>query len=234
MSVANVYAPAVSGPDDARLAFLRKVGLYTFGGLSLTAIVAIVSMFTVAPVLMQFRYGAMLGVLGAFLFSNYVCRGMVYGSMKVPGFALGMLGEGFSFGFLLFITVFGFGGMNAGEGVVVVAKAMGITAASGAGLLAYVWFNKSDLSIVKAGLSVLGLPMLVLMVLQVFLPMGGVLGLIICAGFVLISGAALLYKLNVVVHEMDESMHVEAAFEITMALLVLLWNIISLLNRSRR
>jgi len=29
-------------------------------------------------------------------------------------------------------------------------------------------------------------------------------------------------------------MHVEAAFEITMALLVLLWNVISLLNRARR
>jgi len=33
---------------------------------------------------------------------------------------------------------------------------------------------------------------------------------------------------------MDDDMHVEAAFEITMALLVLLWNVISLLNRSRR
>ena len=234
MSVAHAYAPAVSGPSEARLAFLRKVGLYTFGGLSLTALVAVVSTFTVAPVLLQVRYGAMIGVLGAFLFSHILCRKMVYGAMKLPGFVLGMLGEGFSFSFLLFITIFGFGDLAVSEGIGVVAKAMAITAASGGGLFAYVWFNKSDLSMVKAGLSVLGIPMLVLMALQLFFPVGGTLGLVICAGFVLISGAALLHKLHVVVHEMDDDMHVEAAFEITMALLVLLWNVISLLNRSRR
>ena len=233
MSVAHVSAPALSGPSEERLAFLRKVGLYTFGGLTLTAVIATISTFTVAPALLQFRYGSMLGVLGAFLFSHILCRRMVYGSMKLPGFALGMVGEGFSFGFLLFITIFGFGELAVGEGIAVLVKAMAITAASGAGLLAYVWFNKSDLSLVKAGLSVIGIPMLVLMVLQLFFPMGGVFGLVICVGFVFFSGAALLYKLNVVVHEMDESMHVEAAFEITMALLVLLWNVISLLNRRR-
>jgi FtsH-binding integral membrane protein len=234
MSVAHVTAPVVSGPSEARLAFLRKVGIYTFVGLTLTALVAIVSTFTVVPLLLRVPFGAMIGVFGAFLFSHILCRQMVFGSMKVPGFVLGMVGEGFSFGFLLFLTVFGFGDLAMAEGVGVVVKAMAITAASGAGLLAYVWFNKSDLSLVKAGLSVLGIPMLLLMVLQLFLPMGGTLGLILCAGFVLFSGAALLYKLHVVVHEMDEDMHIEAAFEITMALLVLLWNVISLLNRLRR
>jgi FtsH-binding integral membrane protein len=233
MSVAHAYAPAVSGPSEARLAFLRKVGLFTFGGLVVTAVVAIAAMFTIAGPVLSIPYGGLIGVLGTFLFSHYVCRSMVYGSMKIPGFILGMVGEGLSFGMLLFVTVFGFG-MAAEEGIAVIVKAMTITAASGAGLLAYVWFNKSDLSMVRAGLSVLGLPMLVLMVLQFFLPLGGVLGLILCAGFVVFSGAALLYKLNSVVHEMDESQHVEAAFEITMALLVLLWNVISLLNRLRR
>ncbi len=234
MSVAHAYAPAVSGPSEARLAFLRKVGLFTFGGLVITAVVAIAAMFTVAGPLLSIPYGGVIGVFGAFAFSHYLCRSMVYGSAKIPGFVLGMVGEGFSFGLLLFITVFGFGDYAIGEGIAVVSKAMAITAASGAGLLAYVWFNKSDLSIVKAGLAVLGVPMLILMVLQVFFPVGGVFGLILCGAFVVFSGAALLYKLNSVVHEMDEEQHVEAAFELTMALLVLLWNVISLLNRLRR
>jgi hypothetical protein len=63
---------------------------------------------------------------------------------------------------------------------------------------------------------------------------GGVFGLVLCGVFVVASGASLLYALNVVVHEMDDDMHVEAAYEITMKLLVLLWNIIQLLNRVRR
>jgi FtsH-binding integral membrane protein len=234
MSVTQAFAPAVSGPSEERLAFLRKVGLYTFGGLALTALVATVSTMTIAPMVLSIPYGGMIGVLGAFLFSHILCRRMVYGTAKVPGFVLGMVGEGVSFGFLLFITLFGFGNVGLAEGASVIARAMGLTAASGAGLLAYVWFNKSDLSLVKAGLSVLGLPLLVLMVLQLFFPVGGTLGLVIAIGFVVFSAAALLYKLNVVVHEMDDSMHVEGAFEITMALLVLLWNIISLLNRARR
>jgi hypothetical protein len=39
--------------------------------------------------------------------------------------------------------------------------------------------------------------------------------------------------LNTVVHEFDDDMHIEASYEISMSLLVLLWNIISLLNRLR-
>jgi FtsH-binding integral membrane protein len=232
MSVAHAYAPAISGPSEARLAFLRRVGLYTFGGLSLTAVVAVLSTMFVAPLVFSFgRFGVLAAVFGSFALSHYVARSMVFGAAKVPGFVLGMVGEGVSFGFLLLVTLtIG----SVADGYAVLMKAMAITAASGAGLLAYVWFNKSDLSLVKAGLSVLGLPMLVLMVLQMVFPMGGAFGLVVCIGFVLFSGAALLYKLNVVVHEMDEDMHIEAAFEITMALLVLLWNVISLLNRLRR
>ena len=63
---------------------------------------------------------------------------------------------------------------------------------------------------------------------------GGVFGLVLCGVFVVVSGASLLYALNTVVHEMDDDMHIEAAYEVTMKLLVLLWNIIQLLNRLRR
>jgi len=43
----------------------------------------------------------------------------------------------------------------------------------------------------------------------------------------------LLYRLNFVVHALDEDQKVEGAFEITMGILILLWNILSLLNRRR-
>ncbi len=234
MSVASAYAPAVSGPSEARIAFLRKVGLLTFGGLSLTAVIAVISMLTIAPIVMRVPFGAFAGILGTFFFAHYFCRKLVYGSAKVPGFLLAIAAEGVSFGFLLLTTILYAGPEHFGEGVMIVAKGMGLTAAAAFGMLVYVWFNKSDLSMVRAGLSVLGIPMLVLMVLQFVFPVGGVFGLILCAVLVAVSGASLLYALNVVVHDMDDDMHVEAAYEITMKLLVLLWNIIQLLNRLRR
>lgn len=235
MSVAAGYAPALSGPSEARLAFLRKVGVFTFLGLVAAAVIAVISTVTVAPAVYSFgRFGGMIAILAAFGLSHYVARGMVYGSAKIPGLVLAIVGEGISFGFLLLSTL-SYGGPEAfADGLGIIAKAMGITAASGLGMLVYVWFNKSELNLVKAGLSILGLPMLVLMVLQFVFPIGGVFGLILCAVFVVASGAALLYRLNSVVHEYDESQHIEAAYEISMSLLVLLWNVISLLNRLRR
>jgi FtsH-binding integral membrane protein len=234
MSVHSAYAPAVSGPSEARLAFLRKVGLWTFGGLSVAAIVAVISMFTIAPIIMALPFGAFIGILGTFFFAHYFCRNLVYGESKVLGFAMAVVAEGISFGFLLLATIFYAGPEGIGEGVGIVVKGMGLTAASAFGMLVYVWFNKSDLSMVKAGLSVIGIPMLILMVLQFVWPIGGVFGLVLCGVFVVVSGASLLYALNTVVHEMDDDMHIEAAYEVTMKLLVLLWNIIQLLNRLRR
>ena len=240
MTAAAGYAPAISGPSESRLAFLRKVGLFTFLGLGVASVIAVVSTFTVAPLIFSLgSWGGFVAILGAFALSHYVARKMVYGGAKLPGFVLAIVGEGFSFGFLLLTTV---AYVPLGEtaegafwaGVGVIAKAMGLTAASALGMLVYVWFNKSDLNLVKAGLSILGLPMLLLMVLQFVFPVGGLLGLILCGVFVVASGASLLYRLNSVVHEFDEDMHVEAAYEISMALLVLLWNLISLLNRLRR
>ncbi|MDP2340012.1 MAG: Bax inhibitor-1 family protein [Deltaproteobacteria bacterium] len=240
MSVAAGYAPPISGPSEARITFLRKVGVFTFLALAISGVIAVVSTFTVAPAVYSMgRWGALVAILGSFMISHYVARKMVYGGAKIPGFILAVVFEGISFGFLLLSTIsyMPIGG-NAEqafiEGIGIIAKAMAITAASGLGMLVYVWFNKSELNMVKAGLSILGLPMLVLMVLQFVFPIGGTLGLIICAVFVVASGAALLYRLNSVVHEYDENQHIEAAYEISMALLVLLWNVISLLNRLRR
>ena len=232
MSVANAYAPAVSGPSDARIAFLRKTGLYTAGALGVSAVIAVVSMFFIAPIALSLPFGWLIGVLAPFLLGNVVGRKMVYGDQKALGL-VGVGGIGVAFGSLLLVTIMYSGGPPA-EGMLIVAKGLAITASAGVGMLIYVWFNKSDLSIVRGALTTLGLPMLVLMVLQFVFPVGGIIGLAIGGIFVVFSAGVLLYTLNTVVHEMDDSMHMEAAFELSTAILVLLWNIISLLNRLRR
>lgn len=101
-------------------------------------------------------------------------------------------------------------------------------------MLVYVWFRKSEFSRIGAGLSVFGIPMLCLMALTFVMPIGGTLGIVIAAAFVVFSAGALLYRLNHVVHNMDAGMHIEGAYELTMAILVLFWNLLVLLNRLRR
>ena len=222
MSVDAGFAPALSGPSASRIAFLRSVGFHTFMGLSIAAATAIASMLYLAPAMMG---GGFFVVLGAFFFSHFACRRMVYGNFKLPGFILASVGEGIAFGFLLLSTVLRLGAENAFS---VVTQAMLLTAGTGGGFLLYTWFNKSDLSLVRAGLSILGLPLLFLMAFTWFFPVGGIVGLILCAVFVVASGAALLYQLHQVAHAEQEQV-VEASYEITMASLVLLCNLISLL-----
>jgi FtsH-binding integral membrane protein len=65
-------------------------------------------------------------------------------------------------------------------------------------------------------------------------PVQGVLGLVISLVFVVVSAGGLLYRLNHVVHELDTDQHIEGAYEITMGILILFWNLLSLLNKFRR
>ena len=225
--------PAITGPAAERVAFMRKVGTLTFGGLAVAAVSAVVSLYTIAVPVLQHLPGIALSllVLGSFLFSNVVCRKLVYGEQKMVGFLLASAVEGITVSLLLAITVLRFGG---DEGFGIIVQAIGLTGATAAGLLAYAWFNKSDFNWLRAALSTIGIPMLVLMAVTAFFPIGGTMGVILCAAFVLISAAGLLYQLNTVVHALDENQTVEGAYEVTMGVLVLLWNILSLLNRARR
>jgi FtsH-binding integral membrane protein len=231
MSTYAAAAPPVSGPSVERHAFLKRTAVWTLIGLLLAAVVGTVSMFTIARVVFQIPYGGIAVILGTFFFAHFVCRKMVYGSAAVPGFILACVAEGVAFGFLLLVTV-----ANAGVagGIAIVAEALFLTAATAGGMLVYVWFSKGELKVVRAFLTMAFVPMLILMAVSIFFPIGGTIGLVICALFVLVSAAGLLYRLNYVVHELDPDQHVVAAYEVTMGLLVLLWNLISLLNRLRR
>ena len=234
MSVADSAVPLAQGPSDAQRKGLRRVALLTVGGLFVAAVTGAVSTMTIAPAVYSFgRWGGTIAILATFFFAHRFCRTMVYGDHKIAGFVLAAMAEGISFGFLLLTTLAWAPEGQIGSAFALLGQALFLTVATAFGMLVYVWFNRSDFSVIRAGLAMAGIPMLVLMGLTVFFPIGGTMGLIISALFVLFSAGGLLYRLNYVVHELTEEQSVEGAYEITMGLLVLLWNIITLLNRRR-
>jgi modulator of FtsH protease len=225
-------APAISGPAEERHAFLKRTALWTFLGLIVSAIVGGISTFAIAPIILNSgRYSGTIVVLITFVLAHFVARKMVYSSAKVPGFILAVLSEGVALGVLLLTALYVLGMQ---EGALLVGQALGLTAATAGGMLVYVWFSKGEMKILGAFLSMAFIPMLILMAVGIFFPIGGTFGLIISAAFVLVSAGGLLYRLNYVVHNLDTDQHVEGAYEITMGVLVLLWNIITLLMRLRR
>jgi FtsH-binding integral membrane protein len=156
---------------------------------------------------------------------------MVYGESKVAGFVLGTSMQGLALGFLLTVTL-AMGGVQDGLGVI--GYALTMTMLATLAMLAYVSIEKHEFSLIRAGLSMLFIPMLVLMGLQLVFPIGGTLGIVVSAVFLVVSVAGMLWKLNFVVHEMPTSQGIEGGFEITLGVIVLFWNLLSLMNRLRR
>ena len=87
-----------------------------------------------------------------------------------------------------------------------------------------------------AVLSAVGIPMIVLMVVSFAFPglFSGPVGIGLTALFVLISAGGLLYQINTVLHKLRTDMHIEGAYLITLGVLVLFWNILSLLMSLSR
>jgi FtsH-binding integral membrane protein len=231
----NVMQPAPASASSVvdRSAFLKKVGAFTFLGLLVASITGVLSMFFVAPLVFEMgSYGVLGAMFGSFFLAHYGARAIVYRTeAKVAGFLFGSVCEGFSMGFLLLLTLLNFGGV---EGVRLILECLTLTTASALGMLLYTMTAKHELSLVRAGLATFGVPLLFVMVFSVLFPIPGALGIVVGIAFVLFSGAALLYKLNRVVYAFPDGAHVEGAYELTMSLLVLFWNILSLLNRARR
>jgi FtsH-binding integral membrane protein len=231
----NVIQPAPASASSIvnRTGFLKKVGLFTFLGLVVASITGVLSMFFLAPLVFAMGGTAVLGVIfGTFFLAHYAARAIVFKSeAKVLGFLFGSVCEGISLGFLLLVTLLRFGGS---EGISLILQCLTLTVASALGMLVYTLTAKHDLSLVRAGLATFGVPLLFVMVFSAIFPIGGALGIAVGIAFVVFSGAALLYRLQRVVYSFPDTAHVEGAYELTMSLLVLFWNILSLLNRARR
>ena len=229
-------APVAEVGEEARTAYLRRVLTLTVIGLGISGVTSILSSAALAlmPGLLT-GWMPMLLILGCWAISNFVAQPMVFGGAKIPGFILGTAAQGVAMGFLL-LAAMTVSGMALGNPFILIALAAGLTGFSALGMTAYVWIAPRNFSMIGAALSALSIPMLIVMAIGIAAPsiFGGPLGLVMSGAFVLISAGALLYQLNDVLHRFTTSMPVEGAYTITMGILVLFWNILSLLMRLNR
>jgi len=232
MSNDVVLHPVIEAGAEQRSEFLRAVALWTFGGLSITAVVSLLSAMFIAPAVLRNWVASLLVIYGSMILSQTLARRMVYGTSKVGGFVLGTAAQGVALGFLLFIAAFGAG--DTGQGFQIIGYALAMTVLSTLAMLVYVTNEKHEFSMLRAGLSMVFLPMLLLMGLQLVFPIGGTLGVVIAVVFVAVSVGSMLYKLNFVVHSMSTNMAMEGGYELTLGIVVLFWNVLSLLLRLRR
>ena len=236
----NVFAaPAASAAASERSAFLRKVGGYTFVGLSFSMIVGAVAAFGLAMLLPSMpilgnRWVQMGVIFGSFYMTQSVANGMVHEySTKWIGFFLGTFFQGIAMSYLLLAAVM----MSAsvvGNPFALVGQAFGLTGLITVGMFAYLLTGPKELSLVKAGLSMLSIPMLILMVISFVFPIGGPIGMVFTGLFVLVSAGGVLYQLNNVMYRYPTNAAVPASYSITIGLLVLYWNLLSLLMRMNR
>lgn len=217
---------------ETRSRFLQQVALRTLGGLALTALVAVFSTLFIAPAVFRGGTWAVLGVVyGSFLGAQFLGRKLVYGENKAAGFVVGGTLQGIALGFLLLIALVT---TAPGEGMALIGYSLLMVVLSMAAMCVYVTAEKRDFSMLRAGLTMLAIPMLVLMGLQVVIPMNGMAGIAVSGLFLAVSVGALLYRLNTIVHEYPANMATEAAFELTLGIVVFFWNLLSFFLRLRR
>lgn len=227
MSRAFAARPLARASVEDRVDYLKSVGAITFGGLLVSAISGIASAIFIAPFLSG-RFMSMAVILGSFGVAQYVAPKLVFGEQKWAGFLLGSVFQGIAMGYLLLMAVIVSMGAT-GSAFLLIGQALGLTTLTMVGILAYLWSGPQELSLVKAGLSAMFIPMVILMGVSFVFPIGGVIGIGISALFVVVSAAGLLYQTNIVLHQLDTSQKVEGAYLITMGVLVLFWNLLTLL-----
>ena len=228
--------PVAHASESVRAAYLRKVSGYTVVGLGIATLSSFASMAALiaVPGLLS-GWAPMILIMGTWAIINYVARPMVFGESKWLGFVLGTSLQGVAMGFLLLVAA-AVSAQSLGNPLILAGLAAGLTGFTGLGLGAYVWTRPGSYSMLGGFLSATFIPMLVIMAAGLFFPslLGGTIGLLVSAFFVVISAAGLLYQLNLVIHRFSSDMHIEGAFTVTMGVLVLFWNILSLLMRLNR
>jgi FtsH-binding integral membrane protein len=231
----NPYAvPVADAAVEERVAFLRNVALWTFGGLLVAALTSVVSAGAILTMpALQGRwisFGIMMGaIFGAQFVGNSLVRREDRGS-QILGLVAGTALEGVAMGYLVLTAVALSIDVYANPAMFIF-QALGLMGLTVAGMVGYLLTGPRQLNWIGAGLATVGLPMLVLMVVSFVFPIGGVFGILISLVFVAVSAGGLLYNLNVVMHQMSTRMVIPAAFAIAMGILVLFWNILVLLMR---
>jgi FtsH-binding integral membrane protein len=242
MSANNPYAvPAAEAAVEERVTFLRKVAGLTFVGLCISGAtsMAMAGAIALAPGILGNQIASMVLMLGGIFGARFVGSSMVYGgesaTTQYTGFVLGTMLQGVAMGYLL-LTALLFSANVLGNPLMLLFEAIGLVTLTMFGMTVYLLTGPKKLSMIGGFLSAVSLPMMVLMVVSFAFPgqFGGVMGLILNVVFVGISAAGLLYSLNNVMHRMSTNMVVPAAYAITLGILTLLWNILTLLMRLQR
>jgi len=236
----NPYAvPAYEAEVADRVAFLRKVAGLTFLGLTISGATSILCAVMVAFVpFMSSGYFPMIFMLGALFAARAVGSGLVYSEntgLAMAGFLGGSALQGVAMGYLI-LTALMVSAASFGNPFIILGEAVVLVALTMSGMAAYLLTGPKNLSMVGGFLSAVSLPMLVLMVVSFALPglFGGVMGLIFNGLFILVSAAGLLYSLNNVMHKMSTNQAIPGAYYVTMGILTLFWNILTLLIRLQR
>lgn len=241
MPLENPYAtPVYMAPEADRVSYLRKVALLTLGSLTLVGITASLSAVLIlglatAGIMVPWFLQLILmlgGLYGAQFLGNRMTSSPSAGT-RVAGLVLGSGMLGVSLGFLLLAAVFVSAGAFEGALALFVLpfQALGLVGLTVAGMVVYLLTGPRKLSMVTGAVAMLTLPMLGLMAITWIWPVGGVMGIVISAVFVVISAAGLLVSLNRVIHKLGVDQAMLGAFQLTVGIVVLFWNILSLLMR---
>ncbi|NCG18652.1 MAG: hypothetical protein GWP91_06540 [Rhodobacterales bacterium] len=230
-------APVAQSPVDVRVSYLRKVAGLTFLGVSTSGLVAALAAFVISLVpALQSQMAQLVIILGSFGIAQYGARSLVFSNSapsRYLGFAVGSVFQGIAMGYLV-LTALLMGAELFGSPFMLLFQAMGMVSLTAMGMLMYIMTGPREFSMVKGALSAMSLPMLGLMALSFIFPIGGTFGILISMAFVAFSAGAVMYQLNTVIHEMSSEMHVEGAYTVTMGLLVLFWNLLTLLMKLQR
>lgn len=235
----NPYAvPAAESAVEERVAFLRKVAGLTFVGLCVSGATSLMvaGMIMLVPAL-SYGYVPMVLMLGG-LFAARFIGSMTYSEstpVAMGSFLVGTGFQGLAMGYLILSAIV-LSVASFGNPFVLLAEAAGLVALTVLGIVVYLLTGPKNLSMVGGFLSAVSLPMMVAMVVSFVFPglFGGVFGLVFNVLFIAISAAGLLYSLNTVMHTMSVTMVVPAAYHVTMGILTLFWNILTLLMRLQR
>ncbi|MEZ4237295.1 MAG: Bax inhibitor-1 family protein [Myxococcota bacterium] len=227
----------LDAPVSERVAYLRKLGVLTFASLGITATAAVLAMGAVLSIdALRSNIVSLIvmlgGIYGAQGISHTVMRSGSQGA-RVAGFVAASALQGVAISYLLLTAVMLSMNLYASP-FVFLGQAGALVALTVLGMVLYLLSGPKQLSMVGSMLSMLTLPMLGLMAITWIFPVGGIFGVLISAGFVVVSAGGLLYSLNTVMHHFRTDMVLAGALHVSIGIVVLFWNLLVLLMRLQR
>lgn len=229
----SMSMPVASAQPDVRAAFIRRT--YAHLALAVAAFVGLETMLIRSPLaesMLKFisanRYGWLM-ILGAFILTGWLARGMAQNVTSLPaqylGLALYVVAEAIIFVPLLYIAVF----YSSPD---VLPTAALLTGALFLGLTAAAFITRQDFSFLRGVLAIGGFVALGTIVCGAIF--GFTLGLFFSLAMVMLASAAILYDTSKVIHHYSTDQHVSAALELFASVALLFWYVLRIMMRMSR